>query len=104
MPKVILGEQNRRNKALASYMDGKIGRKLLFKTGYDLAEAIGISYASVWNWHNNGFPKFFTILCRLFKVTKIKDYELCKIFGVEYKGESKHVRYDFDPAETRTSS
>lgn len=44
MPKVILGEENRRHAALLAYIDDHVGRGRQFRYDADLAEALKMEY------------------------------------------------------------
>ncbi len=95
MPKVILGEQNKREEALRAYINEKKGEGRLYRTGGDFAEnAMGVTPESFSKWKKRGFPAFFQTLCRMFQKTHITDRQLCLIFGVEYKGRTKDDCYD----------
>ena len=90
MPKVILGEQNKREEALRAYINEKKGEGRPYKTSGDFAEkAMGVTPESFYKWKRRGFPAFFQTLCRMFQKTHITDRQLCLIFGVEYKGRTR---------------
>lgn len=92
MPKVILGEQNKRDEALRAYINDKKGEGRQYKNGIEFAEkAMGVTPESFSKWKNRGFPAFFHTLCRMFQRTHITDRQLCQIFGIEYKGRTKDV-------------
>lgn len=86
MPKVILGEQQRRNAALLEYIYKKKGEGTQFRYDFDFAKAIKVTPQTFSKWKKNGFPPFFETFCTMCRKTGMKDYELCRIFGVEYKG------------------
>lgn len=89
MPKVILGEQNKREKVLMAYINDKKGEGRRYKNCGEFAEkATGVSLQAFSKWKNRGFPSFFHSLCQMFQKTHITDRQLCRIFGVEYKGRS----------------
>ena len=61
MPKVNLGEQNKREEALRAYINEKKGEGRLYRTGGDFAEnAMGVTPESFSKWKKRGFPAFFS--------------------------------------------
>ncbi len=89
MPKVVLGEQNRRNTALIDYIDRRIGRSMKHKSRLQLAKAIKMSPSTIRTRYDRPGTFRFDDLCELFQATRITDKELAQIFGVEYKGRTK---------------
>lgn len=86
MPKTILDE---REDALMAYINGKKGKGRQYKNYGEFAEeAMDVSPRAFSRWKNRGFPAFFYSLCQMFQKTHITDRQLCRIFGVEYKGRS----------------
>lgn len=89
MPKVILGEQNKREEALRAYINDKKGEGRQYRSCGEFAEkAMGVTPQSFSKWKTKGFPAFFHTLCQMFQKTHITDRQLCRIFGVEYRGST----------------
>ena len=101
MAKTILGEQNKREAAFWEYVNSKIGRGRRYKTDGEFAEkALGFSARGFSKWRTGGLPDHFETLCQMFLRTHITDRQLCRIFGVEYKGRTKDDCRDGETAET----
>ena len=101
MSKAILGEQNRRESAFWEYVNSKIGRGRRYRTDSEFAEKVlGFSERGFSKWRTGGLPNHFETLCQMFRRTNITDRQLCRIFGVEYKGRT---RDDCDVGDTEES-
>ena len=89
MPKVILGEQNKRKDALLAYINDKKGEGRQYKNYGEFAEnAMGVTLQTFSKWKNRGFPTFFYAFCQMCRRTNITDRQLCQIFGVKYRGST----------------
>ena len=90
MSKAILGEQSRREAAFWEYVNSKIGRDRRYRTDGEFAkQVLGFSGQGFSKWRTGGLPNHFAALCQMFHRTHITDHQLCRIFGVEYKGRTK---------------
>ena len=93
MPKVISSEQVKREHAFWEFVDSKIGEGEEYRFDYEFAEKVlGFTDRGFSKWRTGGLPRFFQSLCRIFQATRITDRQLCRIFGVEYKGDDYRAR------------
>lgn len=86
MPKVILGEENRRNAAMRDLIDSCIGRGQRYKTLVELAEAMKMPYTTLRSKYRDPEKFRFDEMCDLFRVTRTDDRGVAHLFGVKYKG------------------
>lgn len=95
MPKIIIGEENRRSAALLEYIDAHVGRGRQFRFDCKLADALDMSQ-QVFCGRRKDPSKFgFDELCLLFRATHASGHELCRIFGVKddaKDGQTKTVK------------
>ena len=86
MPKVIFGEENRRNAAMRELIDSCIGRGQRYKTLVELAEAMKMPYTTLRSKYRDPEKFRFDEMCALIRVTKSDDRSVARLFGVKYRG------------------
>lgn len=90
MPKVILGEENRRNAALTTLIDSRIGRGQRFRTLADLAEAMHMPRQTFYQKIKAPAEKFsYWQVCEIFRLLRATDREVAQVAGVKYAGTTK---------------
>ena len=82
MPKVILGEKERREAALLAHINDHVGPGRQFRFDADLAEALKISPQSLCYRRKKPSTFGYDELYQLFQKTRPTGQELCKIFGI----------------------
>ncbi len=83
MPKVILGEENRRHAALLAYIDDHVGRGRQFRYDADLAAALKMEYHTFYGKRRMPHRFTFDDLCALLRVTNGSGDDARKIFGLK---------------------
>lgn len=83
MPKVILGERNRRNAALLEHINNHVGQGRQFRFDATLSEALQLSPQTFSYRRKNPSTFGYDELCRLFQKTRPSGHELCRIFGIQ---------------------